>query len=298
MWLTPGVLCLAVPVVLRGQSPLVPRDRKGLELVRRSEAALINGGRLDDGVLQGHYKFVFKLMGEAYFSADAELEFAGERRSRAFIDFDSPLIIGDTEICSLDSGGETISGWTKHNGATSDNTSIKAPGQGFFANCWSAPTWFFPAMTIHSINNDQQIAIVYEGRHSESGHDIELLRTYRLRTGIDSTIWQNLTVSEIQLDRKTLLPILMKFWRRGQETVPVPTSDTLSAANNPVEVRYSDYRKVEGILVPFTVNWTNHGTMLDSLSITIQTVRLNIGLGPADFVLPEKLEPKQPTPCN
>jgi hypothetical protein len=289
---------LVIPIAFFGQNPPAPRDPKGLELLRQSGITLSEGTKLKDGVLDGKYSAVFKIMGEARFSADAKLEFFGEKYSRVFIDFNSFLINGDTETCALDTSGETIATWTKDGDAAGPAVEINTQGEGKFTNCWSAPTWFFPAMIIQSITDDPKSAISYSGVHSKDGDTVEVLRTYKVRAGSDSGLWQNLTVSELQLDSKTLLPVRMRFWRSGGRDVPVPASDPLSLSNNPVEVRYSDYRKVDGILVPFSIDWSNHGVM-DSLSIRIQTVRLNTGIGPEKFGLPKNIEPKKvPLPNN
>jgi hypothetical protein len=62
----------------------------------------------------------------------------------------------------------------------------------------------------------------------------------------------------------------------------------LSQSNFPSKVRYSDYRKIQGFLVPFTIDWSQAGRM--TLSVKIEFVQMNTGTSVAAFTLPEKLE--------
>ena len=107
------------------------------------------------------------------------------------------------ELCTVNSHGEVVGAWMAESSPPSATTYL--PAHGTFANCWSAPDWFLPAMVM-SRAKDSHTAVLYRGRASEDGHDDEVLRFYRVPDEGDSGFWRNLTLVEVHLDRQTLLP--------------------------------------------------------------------------------------------
>jgi hypothetical protein len=289
--LTVGVLSIIASTALCGQSAPVPRDPEGLRLIQRAETALVGERRVRDGILRGKLESRIEMMGSAVVTtADVTLEFMGGTHSRIDLHPNSFLAASGAEICTLNSSGEILSASVPAPGTDAPVTIARAQGHGNYTNCWSVPTWFFPAMLLESAMENPRCAIVYRVS-KDSPH--EVLRLYQVSAGNDLSLWQNLTVHEVQLDHRTLSPVAIRFWRGvQQQSVPLPPADPLSPANRPIEVRYSDYRKVDGVLVPFHLEWSQGKTL--TVSINIDTIRLNTGLSASDFAVSGKIEPETP----
>ena len=82
------------------------------------------------------------------------------------------------------------------------------------------------------------------------------------------------TVRDIWIDAKTNLPAKIAYsLRAGSGAVP----------SMAVEVTFSDYRAVSGVLYPFQISESLNGTPW--LSITISSVSFNTGLTDSTFLI-------------
>ncbi len=134
-------------------------------------------------------------------------------------------------------------------------------------NSWSDANWFFPAFsaaavgaehgfTSASIGGDSLRAqLNYEGKHPDSTKLIKIL-----------------SITDFDLDSATALPTRIR-WTTHPE-------DDLNRCI-PFEVRYSDYRDVKGVKVPFHIERYFNGTL--QLEITVSSVDLNPGLSASEF---------------
>ena len=289
--LSVGFCSLSLASILCAQGTVVPREPSALTLAEKAEAALVGGQPLNDGILQGQYvQHVFPPPPDVVFTGPITLQFQGDSFSRVHLSVPSGTfgVQPGVELCTVNSHGEVVGAWMAESSPPSATTYL--PAHGTFANCWSAPDWFLPAMVM-SRAKDSHTAVLYRGRASEDGHDDEVLRFYRVPDEGDSGFWRNLTLVEVHLDRQTLLPDSITFWRGASgnaRALPLPPADPLSQSNFPIKVRYSDYRKIEGFVVPFTIDWSQTGGM--TLSVKIESVQMNTGFSVAAFALPEKLE--------
>lgn len=287
--LTASLLSFIALKPLSGQSAPAPRDPEGLRLIQKAETALVGNRQINDGVLQGNLTSHFDIMknGSPIFTADVKFTFWGGAHSRTEAHYGGFGMPSGSEICTLDNRGEIIGVFDSRSEGEPRSATARALGHGLYTNCWSAPIWFFPAMLLKSAIENPRCAVLYHA--SRDGSPYELVRLYEVSAGNNLRLWQNLTVREVQLDRRTLLPVSIKFWRGVQRQI-VP-EDPLSSTNHPIEVQYSDYRSIGGVWVPFRIDWSQFDGSFE-ISITLSAARFNTGIDEEDFSVPGRIEPE------
>jgi hypothetical protein len=144
-----------------------------------------------------------------------------------------------------------------------------------FHNLLSEPAWFFPAFAIaRRLSNSGYIA-TYVGQETLEGQAVQHIsvsQTAPLPNPPSGATYEHLTEIDLFLDSKTLLPATIAF-----NIHP----DNNALLDIPVEVRFSDYRSVNGILVPFHVQKFLNNSLLPDFQA--QTVTPNSGLSSAEF---------------
>ncbi len=146
-----------------------------------------------------------------------------------------------------------------------------------YHNLMTESSWFFPALMLARVSFSQSYILSYPGQESPDGRLVQHLSISLNPVDSSSqsaTLLQHLSQTEIYLDSSTLLPIAITFNVH-------PDND--AGLDIPVEVRFSDYRPVNGAQGPFRVQkFLNNGLVLD---LQFQTVALNAGLSPSAFSL-------------
>ncbi len=143
-------------------------------------------------------------------------------------------------------------------------------------NCWPVSAWFAPVTALAALATPAN-AVKYVGPESRNGVPVEHIRAFRnfvRRTGKETLFYRHLTTVDVYLDSTTHLPLAMAF-------VTHPEDD--ASTDIPVEVRFSDYRSVTGIQVPFRIQKLIQGTL--NLDLIIQTATINAGVSDSDFTL-------------
>jgi len=139
-------------------------------------------------------------------------------------------------------------------------------------------SWFFPALMLRRLSSSQGFAVSYAGNETWDGRAVEHLTVSQQFPGVPAraaALMQRLSQMEIYLDASTLLPSAVSF-----NTHP----DNDAGRDIPVEIRYSDYRVVNGAQVPFHVQkYLNNGLVLD---VQFETAALNTGLSASSFSTP------------
>ena len=87
---------------------------------------------------------------------------------------------------------------------------------------------------------------------------------------------QGLSVVDLYVDPNSMLPLALAF-----KTHP----DDDFNLNIPVEIRFGDYRNVNGVLAPFRIQKLLQGTLTLDLAVTQATV--NSGVASSTFTIPE-----------
>jgi hypothetical protein len=137
------------------------------------------------------------------------------------------------------------------------------------------PAWFFPALLLRSISSSQDFVASHAGSELRNEHSVEHLsafRPFKLAPGDLARMFQRASQVEIYLDAATLLPAALTF-----NTHP----DNDAGRDIPVEIRYSDYRNVNGVQVPFHVEKFLNNSLV--LEFQFQTAVINSGIVPTIF---------------
>ena len=238
-----------------------PRDPQAVALAISALTALTGGAPVNDVALTGA---ATQIAGSTRETGTVTLKAKGTQESR--IDL------------ALSSGRHTqirnqAPGYAQ--GAWSGPDAISHPIA--LHNCWTDAEWFFPPLSSLAALGSPDLAVSYLGQESRLGISVQHLRFWRqvsTRSTNAIQLIHRLSAVDMYLDSASLLPVAITF-----NLHPDVDAGTDIAA----EVRFSDYRLVSGIRVPFHVQeFLNGGLVLD---LEFQTVTLNTGLSPSAFSL-------------
>ena len=135
-------------------------------------------------------------------------------------------------------------------------------------NCWTATTWFFPHLALQSSLQTPSIRIVELQQDVKGASNTRILRHQVIlapnanNSKISDliSIWSK---ADVGLDSTTLLPQQLNY-------VIHPDSD--SNKDIGVEIRFSEYRSVSGVEVPFRIQKLVNGSL--QLDIEVAQVTL------------------------
>ncbi len=142
-------------------------------------------------------------------------------------------------------------------------------------NLMTDSAWFFPALTISRLVTLQTNVVSYVGQETKDGLLLNHLTAFQQFSGLPTKAvsqQQHLSQMEIFLDPSTFLPVALAFNIH-------PDND--ASLDIPAEVRFSDYRPVNGIQIPFHVQKYLNNTLI--LDLQFQTSVLNSGLSTSAF---------------
>jgi hypothetical protein len=143
-------------------------------------------------------------------------------------------------------------------------------------NCWTDPNWFFPSLSsLAAALSDPTVALSYIGPETHNGLAVQHLRAIRYFANMDAaslSLYQTLSTIDIYLDSSSLVPDFIDFNAH---------SDTDENSNFPVEIRFANYQRVNGFVVPFRIQKLFNGTLL--LDVTLSAAAVNTGLPATNF---------------
>ena len=128
--------------------------------------------------------------------------------------------------------------------------------------------WFFPALSALVVGPQKSFNL---GVVSDLFHVYGEFQIANQKPAITSEI-QALSTVLYDLDPSSHLPAALHFYTHPDENL---------LTNIPVDVQFSDYRVVNGVLVPFRIQRYLNGTL--QLDITISSATINPGLTDSDF---------------
>jgi len=143
-------------------------------------------------------------------------------------------------------------------------------------NLFAEPSWFSPALAITRELSSSGYIASYVGAETLDSQDVQHISLSRQPAdpSADSLLISHLTQVELYLDSSTLLPVAMTFNIHPDDN---------AFLDIPIEVRFSDYRSVNGAQVPFHVQkFLNNGLVLD---LQFQNAAINSGLSPTEFAV-------------
>jgi hypothetical protein len=172
---------------------------------------------------------------------------------------------------SLQSGSRTYVENTSSNSPTGtwsgpDGVAHAIP----YHNLLTDPVWFFPLLPIARGLSNSGYLITYVDQETLDGEAVQHIAISQpgtLPTTGGEPSFSHLSQMDYFLDSTTFLPVAVKF------TIHPDTNDLLDI---PVEVRFSDYRTVNGVQVPFHVQRLLNNVL--ALDFQFETAALNTGL--------------------
>ncbi len=145
-------------------------------------------------------------------------------------------------------------------------------------NCWVDGSWFFPAFLLAAVSNDPQVSAAYIGQETWEGLNVHHLRLSRIAPNQEPSVvavFQKLSATDIYLDAVSLLPLVLRFNTHADDDANLDI---------PVEIRYFDYKPVNGVDVPFRIQKHLQGSLM--VAIFVDSSVTNSGLPQSDFALP------------
>lgn len=147
---------------------------------------------------------------------------------------------------------------------------------GYFAyqNCSTDAVWFFPALG--SLAAGSNVVLSYIGQESRNGENVQHIQSYVYQSspyGLSPSP-QQLSTMDFYLDATTLLPAAIAFDAH-------PDSDATS--NILVEVDFSNYQTVGGVIVPMHIQRYQQGNLMDEVSVS--GASFNTGLSLSIFTI-------------
>jgi hypothetical protein len=144
-----------------------------------------------------------------------------------------------------------------------------------FHNLLTDAAWFFPAFPITRGLSGSGYLVTYVGLETRDGQAVQHLtisQTTAVQSPAGTPTIAHLSQMDFFLDSTTFLPSAVTFNIH-------PDND--AGLDIPIEVRFSDYRAVKGVEVPFHVQkFLNNGLILD---LQFNTAVLNTGLAASQF---------------
>jgi hypothetical protein len=142
-------------------------------------------------------------------------------------------------------------------------------------NCIVGQVWFFPSLSVLAQASTGNYTAIYIGLETKNGVSVQHIQIAPQSSAVSAASNQTLAqiaTTDIYLDASSYLPVAMAFGTHPDDNANL---------NIPVEIDFSNYQNVQGVLVPFHVQKFMNGSLL--LDLTIQSAQMNTGLTSATF---------------
>jgi hypothetical protein len=255
-------LLVCLPLVSQTPSPnptpTPVSDVQAITIATQSYAAL-GGALATDATLNGTVTWI---VGSDDKTGTATFYVKGTSESRADLTFG-----GNTQ-----SETRTLSnGFPSGQWKTATGT-ISAASQ---SNCWVDAAWFFPALSSLAQTANTNFIFSYVGREQHNGLTVLHLEVKQLVPGDTAGLnVSRFSVMDVYIDPTSFLPTSIAYNLHA---------DLDSATNVPAEIRFADYRLVNGVEVPFHVQKLLNGSLL--MDVVLTNAKTNTGLTDAQFIL-------------
>ncbi len=240
---------------LFSQTPPPVSDPKAISLATQAIAALTNGVAIGDTTMTGNVAWTsgpHKANGSVVAYA----------KTSAMSRIDLTLGAGNRSEIRNNTGSSPQGAWVNAAG-----TSIAVAAQ----NCWTDPVWFFPALTsLAAAATDNTLVLTYAGLETRNAMSVQHIQAYRYIVSKFPefvTFTQKASKVDYYLDAATLVPLSVTFSAH-------PDND--ASTDIPVEIDFSDYQLVSGVLVPYHITKLWEGSPL--FDFTATNVTINTGL--------------------
>ena len=136
-------------------------------------------------------------------------------------------------------------------------------------NAWAGQAWFSPQLTVaqvmQSIYSSQ-----FVGAETLNGQVVNHVQAFVVPaqgSAKSKQLLQNISTIDLYLDPTTFFPVTLRFQAH-------PEDDALT--DIPVEVRFSDYRNVNGAMLPFRIQRYQNGELLYDVSVASATTNSGV----------------------
>lgn len=246
-------------IAAAAQTP-VASSPQALQILRQSLAALSPHIAVQDVTLSGSVHYV---AGSDDETGTAELKATAFGDARIDLSFASGT---HSEIYNL-SAASPVGQWSDRN-----NPRKEIPTH----NLMAETAWFSPVMSISRRINAAAFTASYVGTETLDSLNVHHIAMAQLpqKFSTDPQLHQHLTQVDLYIDSSTFLPAALTFNVHPDENELVDI---------PVEIRYSDYRNVNGQQVPFHIQkFFNNSLLLD---IQLDSATVNTGISATTFGL-------------
>ncbi len=141
-------------------------------------------------------------------------------------------------------------------------------------NAFNLGTLTFPNACLIEALQDLNMSISYAGLENRDGEQLHRIQIKRRFANDPDGVRARLTAKELLIDATTFYIVAIA------DTLH---PNNLTTGGDPHEVRYSDYRTIDGILIPFSITELANNQILSRIGFT--QVVFNTGLTDSDFEL-------------
>lgn len=255
-------LLLAFPVFAQQPStPITESSPQALALLQRSLAALTGGQSITDVTLTGTAR---RIAGSDDESGTGVLKALTAGQAR----MDLSLPSGSRSEVVASANNCLAGRWTGPDGVSHSIA---------FHNLLTEQSWFFPALAIAFRLSDPSYVATYVGQETQNGQAVQhvsVSQTAPFPNPPGGATFEHLTQVDFYIDSTSFFPVAIAY-----NTHP----DNDAILDIPVEIRFSDYRSVNGVQIPFHVQrFLNNSLFLD---FQCETASLNSGMKASMFSL-------------
>jgi hypothetical protein len=268
-------LCSLIPVPLSAQqstpsavaAPSLPQpNAQGPALIMQSLAAATGGVQVTDVTLSGTSTVASPTGGQS-----GSITLTATAIGQEQLTFEAP---DGTHTDTRDfSAGRRAGKFSAPNGVGGNTPPQSLPG--------IHPAWFFPAFVMATGSSSANFAQSDLGQETRNGAAVRHVAIWNQPSGAAvpfQASLQRLTEHDLFLDPATSLPVAMTFRFRAFNPKnpdapfrPIPTAPVEVEE----EVRYSDYRQVQGVPVAFHIQIYMNRALVDDIQIS--SVAINTG---------------------
>jgi len=245
----------SVPLIAQNQPPSNPQ---ALAYAAQAIAAMTGGQSISDVTLAGTATWNTS----SSQTGTATLRALGTGESR----MDLALTSGTrTEIRDAQSGPQ-LGEWINPDSSS---------GQFASQNCWTDAVWFFPVLG--SLAAGPNVVLSYVGQETRNAETVQHIQSYiydpNWPAGVIPTD-QQMSTMDFYLDATTLLPSGILF--NGHP-------DNSANTNLPIEIDFSDYQNIAGVVVPMHIQKYSQGNLF--LDVELSGATFNTGLSLTLFAI-------------
>lgn len=134
-------------------------------------------------------------------------------------------------------------------------------------NCSRPTVWFFPLITLQSSAMSSGVGVADLGSETIESRPAEHLQIQAVFSDLPDNLLarsMHASTTNLDIDSVTLLPVCLRYEVK---------SDNGASTAIPIEIRYSDYRNVNGVKVPFLIQRYINGSL--QLEIHLDSAQVN-----------------------